>query len=94
MLMIKDFKHKGLRKFFETGSAEGIDSRLASKLRLRLASLDAADVVEDLDLPGYRLHPLKGDRRGIWSVTITGNWRVTFEFFDGNAYIVDYEDYH
>ncbi len=92
--MIKDFKHKGLRKFFETGSAEGIDSHLAPKLRLRLAALDAADVVEDLDLPGYRLHQLKDDRRGIWSVTITGNWRVTFEFIDGNAYIVDYEDYH
>jgi len=92
--MIKDFRHKGLRAFFETGSTKGIDSRLAPKLRLRLAALHTAELVDDLDLPGFRLHELKGDRQGVWSVTVSGNWRVTFEFIEGNAYIVDYEDYH
>lgn len=92
--MIKDFRHKGLQKFFETGSTQGIDSRQAPKLRLRLAALHTAEAVGDLDLPGFRLHELKGNRQGIWSVTVSGNWRITFEFNEGNAYIVDYEDYH
>ena len=92
--MIKSFKHKGLERFFNSGTTRGIQSNHASKLRMQLAALDTAQSIEDIDIPGYRLHPLKGDRQGIWSITVSGNWRVTFEFTDGNAYIVNYEDYH
>ena len=92
--MIKSFKHKGLEAFFNAGTTRGIQAAHAKKLRLQLAALDTATVIEDMNIPGYRLHPLKGDQKGRWSMTVNGNWRVTFEFTDGNAYIVDYEDYH
>lgn len=92
--MIKSFKHKGLRSFFETGSLAGIQASHANRLRMQLAALDTAQTIEDMDVPGFRLHALKGDRMSIWSITVSGNWRVTFEFSDGNAYIVNYEDYH
>jgi|TARA_B100000745_G_scaffold157602_1_gene103164 proteic killer suppression protein len=92
--MIKSFKHKGLRRFFETGSASGIQAKHSKKLRMQLAAIDTACVIDDIDLPGFRLHPLKGTRDGLWSITVNGNWRVTFEFVDGNAYILNYEDYH
>ena len=61
---------------------------------MQLAALDSALVLEDLDIPGYRLHELKGNRKGIWSISVNGNWRITFEFVDGNIFIVNYEDYH
>ena len=61
---------------------------------MQLAALDTAQKIEDMRLPGYRLHPLKGSRKGCWSITVNGNWRLTFKFIDGNAYILDYEDYH
>lgn len=61
---------------------------------MQLAALDTATDIEDIDIPGYRLHPLKGDRKGIWSITVNGNWRVTFQFTGGDAHIVNYEDYH
>ena len=61
---------------------------------MQLAAIDTATVIEDIDLPGFRLHQLRGDRTTIWSITVNGNWRLTFEFTDGNAYIVNYEDYH
>lgn len=92
--MIKSFKHKGLRVFFETGSKKGIQAKHAIKLRLQLAALDTAQVIEDMDIPGYRLHQLKGLRKDTWSITVNGNWRITFEFENGHVYIVDYEDYH
>ncbi|WP_375320596.1 type II toxin-antitoxin system RelE/ParE family toxin [Aliivibrio logei] len=92
--MIKTFKHKGLKKFFETGSKAGIQAKHDRKLRMQLAAIDTATIIDDVDLPGFKLHPLKGDRGGIWSITVNGNWRVTFEFIDGNAYILNYEDYH
>jgi len=92
--MIKSFKHKGLKKFYETGSRQGIQAQHASKLRMQLAALDSARVLEDLDIPGYRFHELKGNRNGVWSISVSGNWRVTFEFIDGNIFIVNYEDYH
>ena len=92
--MIKSFKHKGLKKFYETGSRQGIQAQHASKLRMQLAALDSARVLDDLDIPGYRFHELKGNRKGIWSISVSGNWRVTFEFIDGNIFIVNYEDYH
>lgn len=92
--MIKSFKHKGLEKFYLSGTIKGIQASHAKKLRMQLAALDTAHVIEDLDIPSYRLHELKGGRKGIWSITVNGNWRVTFEFTDGNVYIVNYEDYH
>ena len=92
--MIKSFKHKGLEKYFETGNTRGIQPNHASKLRLQLAALDTAQTIEDMDIPGYRLHSLKGARKGIWSITVSANWSLTFKFTDGNVYILDYEDYH
>ena len=92
--MIKSFKHKGLRDFFESGSSRGIQAAHSKKLRMQLAALDTAISIEDMDIPGYQLHPLKGNRKGIWSISVSGNWRITFELTDGNVYIVDYEDYH
>ena len=92
--MIKSFKHKGLERFFETGSTRGIQTKHSTKLRMQLSALDTAQAIEDVDVPGYRLHSLKGTRKGLWSITVNGNWRVTFDFTDGNAYIVNYEDYH
>lgn len=92
--MIKSFKHKGLKRFFETGSLAGIQASHAKRLRIQLAALDTAQTIEDMDIPGFRLHPLKGERAGIWSITVSGNWRITFEFSEGNVYIVNYEDYH
>ena len=92
--MIKSFRHKGLRKLFETGSTSGVQANHAKRLRMQLAALDSAQAVEDMDIPGFRLHQLKGQMRGRWSITVNGNWRLTFEFQDGNAYVLDYEDYH
>jgi proteic killer suppression protein len=92
--MVKSFKHKGLKKFYETGSTKGIQSNHVRKLRMQLAALDTAQSIEDMDIPGYRLHQLKGSRKGLWSITVNGNWRLTFEFVDGNVHILNYEDYH
>ena len=92
--MIKSFKHKGLRRYYETGSTRGIQANHAKRLRMQLAALDTAVEIDDLDIPGYVLHPLKGNRKGIWAITVSGNWRLTFEFSDGNAYLLDYEDCH
>lgn len=92
--MILSFRHKGLERFFLTGSVAGIQARHAAKLRLILAQLDQANVIEDMDTPGLKLHPLKGDRKGTWSVTVQANWRITFRFVNGNAEVVNYEDYH
>ncbi|MDO9478045.1 MAG: type II toxin-antitoxin system RelE/ParE family toxin [Pseudohongiella sp.] len=92
--MIKTFKHKGLKLYYETGNTRGIQSKHASRLRMQLAAMDSAMEVSDLDIPGYKLHPLKGDRKGIWAISVSGNWRLTFEFRDGHVYLLDYEDYH
>lgn len=92
--MIKSFRHKGLEAFYATGSARGIQAAHGKKLRMQLAALETAKGIEDMDIPGYRLHPLKGDKKGMWSITVNANWRVTFEFINGDAYIVNYEDYH
>ena len=72
----------------------GVQSGHAGKLRMQMAAVDTAQTIEDIDLPGFQLHGLKGDRAGLWSISVNGNWRVTFEFRDGNAYVLDYEDYH
>jgi proteic killer suppression protein len=77
-----------------SGSLAGIQPHHAKRLRLLLAALDTAQSIEDMHVPGFRLHRLKGKRRGRWSAWINGNWRLTFEFRDGNAYALNYEDYH
>ena len=92
--MIVSFKHKGLQKFYESGTAAGIQNSHKTKLRMILAALDSSQEIGDMDIPGYRLHPLKGKLKGLWSVTVNGNWRITFKFENGNIYIINYEDYH
>lgn len=92
--MIKSFRHKGLRQFYEKGSLAGIQPRHENRLRMQLAALDTAKTIDDMDIPGFKFHELKGKERGRWSIWVNGNWRITFAFEDGNAYVVDYEDYH
>ena len=92
--MIKTFRHKGLQRFFESGSKSGIQARHAARLRLQLAALDTAQLIDDMDIPGYRLHKLKGRHKQRWSIWVSGNWRLTFEFVAGDVQILDYEDYH
>ena len=92
--MIKSFVHKGLKEFYETGSKKGIQPDHASKLARILDRLDASTNPQDMNLPGYRLHSLKGDKRDLWSVIVNGNWRITFYFEGQDAYLVDYIDYH
>ena len=92
--MIVSWIHKGLKDFFETGPMAGIQAPHARRLAERLQVINQAKVIQDINLPPYRLHQLKGDRSGIWSISVTGNWRITFKFEDGNAYIINYEDYH
>ena len=92
--MIKNFKHKGLEKFFLTGSKAGINAAHVGKLRLILGRLHAATSSRDMNLPGLFLHELKGDRQGVWSVRVSGNWRITFKFDQADAIAVNYEDYH
>lgn len=92
--MIVSWRHKGLKKFYETGSRSGIQPAHASRLRMQLVALETAHAIDDMDIPGFRLHPLKGNDRGRWSIWVNGNWRLTFEFRDGNAHVLDYEDYH
>lgn len=94
LFMIRDFKHKGLEKFFLTGSKAGIHADHAKKLRLILGRLHAATHPRDMNLPGLYLHELKGERQSTWSVRFSGNWRVTFQFDGPDATIVNYEDYH
>jgi proteic killer suppression protein len=92
--MIRSFKHKGLATFFKSGSTAGIQAAHANKLRLILGRLNVSIAPKDMDLPGLRLHELTGNRSGTWSVTVSGNWRVTFRFEGEDAEVVNYEDYH
>lgn len=92
--MIKSFKHKGLERLFIKGAASGVQADYAPRITLILDAIDAAEQVKELDLPGLRLHRLKGDKRNLWSVRVSANWRITFEFENGDAYILDLEDYH
>ncbi|MFT6194862.1 MAG: proteic killer suppression protein [Cognaticolwellia sp.] len=92
--MIKNFIHKGLRKFYVSGSTAGIQKKHEKKLRLILANLDQASESDDMDLPGLFMHQLKGDRKDIWSVRVSGNWRITYRFTGRDVEIVNYEDYH
>ena len=92
--MIRSFRHKGLAKFFETGSKAGIQPQHAERLRLILGRLSAATAPKDMSLPGLSLHELLGGRKSTWAVSVSGNWRVTFKFVGKDADTVDYEDYH
>ena len=92
--MIRSFVHKGLHLFFTKGSTKGIQAQHSKRLRSILALLDAAKVAEDMDAPGLALHPLKGNKKGHWAVTVQANWRIIFRFTDGDAEVVDYLDYH
>jgi proteic killer suppression protein len=92
--VIKTFRHRGLRRLYQDGDASKLQAEQAGRIADVLAHLDRAQHPTDLDLPGYRLHSLKGDMKGLWSVTISGNWRIVFRFKDGDAFDVDLIDYH
>lgn len=92
--MIVSFRHKGLKLFFAAGATGGIQPHHAKRLRMQLGALQTANHIDDMDIPGFRLHPLKGTSKGRWAITVNGNWRLTFEFQSGDVYVLDYEDYH
>ena len=92
--MITSFKHRGLKRLYERGDRSGIRPDLLDMVEDILARLDEADTPQALNLPGYRLHPLKGDLKGFWSVTVRANWRIIFRFQDADAFDVELIDYH
>jgi proteic killer suppression protein len=92
--MIVSFRHKGLERFFNTGSKAGIKPEFAQKLGVQLSTLDAANDVSQMGIPGWDLHPLQGDLADHWSVKVNKNWRMTFKFVGENAEVVDLQDYH
>jgi toxin HigB-1 len=92
--VIKSFQHKGLKAFFETGSKAGIQAQHATRLNLQLAKLDTAISPDDMSLPNWRLHPLKGQMQNHWALWVDKNWRMTFKFEGDDAVLVDYQDYH
>ena len=92
--MIQKFKHKGLKKLFESGSTAGINPQHIKRLRQIIALLETAETLDDMDLPGLRLHELKGKQKGTWAVNVSGNWRLTFKLQKGDVFDINYEDYH
>jgi proteic killer suppression protein len=92
--MIRSFKHRGLKRLYEKGDRSGIGAEIVPTVEEILTILDSASTPQALDLPGYRLHQLKGDLRGFWSVTVRANWRIIFRFEDGDAWDVELTDYH
>jgi proteic killer suppression protein len=92
--MILSFEHKGLEAFFYEGTTKGIQAQHAARLRRLLDQLNFAEVIQDMDFSGSGLHPLKGTLKGYWAVKVSANWRMTFRFEDGNAHVVNYQDYH
>ena len=92
--MIRSFKHRGLKRFYERGETRGIRSDLLDSVQEILTVLDAASSPQALHMPGYRLHPLKGSRQGTWSVTLRANWRIVFRFDENGAFDVELVDYH
>ncbi len=92
--MIKSFAHKGLERFFRSGSLAGIQAKHASRLSVQLLMLNNARRPEDMNAPGWRLHPLRANLKGHWAVMVSGNWRLTFRFEGEDAILVDYQDYH
>jgi len=91
---IKGFRHKGIERFFTTGTKSGIQAQHADRLRLILGRLNASTTARDMNLPGLELHQLRGSRKGTWAVKVSGNWRVTFTYAGKDADQIDYEDYH
>jgi proteic killer suppression protein len=94
MTVIVSFKHRGLKRLFEDGDTRHIRADLIRRVENILSTLDSADRPDALDLPGYRLHPLKGDRKGFWALTVRANWRIVFRFENGDAFDVELVDYH
>jgi proteic killer suppression protein len=92
--MIASFRHKGLKRLFEDDERKGVSPQYVTRIENILGLLDAAARVENMALPSFRLHPLKGDRKGFWAVTVSASWRIVFRFADGNAFDVDLVDYH
>lgn len=92
--MIISFKHKGLELFFRKGLIKGIQAQHINKLRILLTALDSATEPEDMNAPNWNLHPLHKNLKGHWAVSVNASWRITFKFQDGNAEIVDYQNYH
>jgi proteic killer suppression protein len=92
--MIRSIRHKGLKRLFEQDDPSGVNAEHVGKLRNILVTLHTAPTIDQLDLPSFRLHPLKGRMKGYWAVTVRANWRVAFRFEDGGAEDVDYVDYH
>jgi proteic killer suppression protein len=92
--VIRKIKHRGLKLLYDGKSPKGVDPNHVARLQRVLTTLDVATVPSDMNLPGWGLHPLKGDRKGYWAVSITGNWRLTWRFDGENATDVDFEDYH
>ena len=92
--MIRSFRHRGLKRLYERGDRSRVRADQAARLAVALADLDDARRPSDIDLPGYRLHPLKGDLKMFWSIAISGNWRIIFRFDDGDVHDVDLVDYH
>lgn len=92
--MIRSFKHKGIERFFRSGSKAGIQPKHAKRLRVQLGRLDTASSAEDMNLPGWKWHSLGHDLAGHWAVSVDENWRLTFTFEGGDAVLVDYQDYH
>ena len=92
--MIASFKHKGLRRLFDNDDRRSLTAEHAEKIRLILLTLHSSDDIEAMNLPSFKLHPLTGNLKGLWSVTVRANWRIVFRFEDGNAFDVDLMDYH
>ena len=92
--MIKNFKHKGLKQFFCENKKNRLNHQQCDRISRLLDRLDAAEIVEDMNLPGYELHKLTGNKKNMWSIKVSGNWRIIFRFENGHAYDVNLEDYH
>ena len=92
--MIQNFRHKGLERLYESGVSSGVDPQHTDRIRKIFALFETAETLEDMDLPGLGLHPLKGNRKGTWAVKVSGNWRITFKIQNGDVFDLNYEDYH
>jgi toxin HigB-1 len=92
--VIRTFKHRGLKRLYAENDDSRVLQQYSARIRRILTVLDAASTIDGIALPGFRLHPLKGDRKGLWSVTVSGNWRVVFRFEGGDVFDVDLVDYH
>ena len=92
--MIEHIRHRGLKRLYEKGDRSSISADMRGRIERILLIFDQAETIADMDIPGYRLHALTGNRQGTWSIRVTGNWRITFRFEDGNVFDLDLEDYH